>query len=97
MSEKSIVNSQSYWDNRFSSGSWDQWDGEIQSEFFARIAVSAMPNWLVKKMMQNDWTLIDYGCAEGAGTSFLAKKFPSLSITGMDFSENAITIAKEKT
>ena len=95
MAERIIINSQSYWEERFSSGSWEENEGEKQSEFFARIAVSALPDWLIKKMKQNNWTMIDYGCAKGAGTSFFAKEFPSLIVTGIDFSESAVEAAKE--
>ena len=45
--------------------------------------------------MQHSWELFDYGCAEGSGTCYLAKKLPSCKVTGVDFSEEAIKIAKE--
>ena len=39
---------------------------------------------------ENTLSFIDYGCAEGAGTAYIASRFPSLQIRGVDFSEAAI-------
>ena len=88
-------NSLEYWNERFSSGSWDHWQGEKQSQFFARVAVEALPERIRRMLEENAWTLIDYGCAEGAGTAFIASQFPALNVTGVDFSEEAIRKAEK--
>lgn len=41
-------------------------------------------------------TLLDAGCGEGFGVDFIARRHPSLSITGVDLSEAAIAYAQEK-
>ena len=40
------VNSKEYWDERFVSGDWDHYDGDLQSAFFSQIALDAFPAWL---------------------------------------------------
>ncbi len=90
------VNSKEYWDGRFSIGDWDKYDGELQSAFFSEIALKAFPDWMHKELNQNNWTVIDYGCAEGMGTAVLARHFPKCCFIGIDFSTAAVAIAKEK-
>ena len=90
----SSINSNMYWSERFRSGDWEEKGGELQSAFFASLAVSAFPGWLTDAMQQTVWTVADHGCAEGAGTALLARRFPKCSFTGMDFSASAIERAQ---
>ena len=91
-----VVNTKAYWNDRFVSGSWDERSGREQSAFFAKVAIESFPAWFFNRLQQNEWTFIDYGCAEGSGTSYIAMSFPSLKVTGMDFSEEAVSRAKER-
>lgn len=90
------INSKRYWDERISTGDWEKNDGEKQSLFFAMIAVSAFPNWFVERVKNEKLDIVDYGCAEGAGTAYLAETFPQSMVTGVDFSEKAIETAQKK-
>ncbi|EKZ95729.1 putative glycosyl transferase [Cupriavidus sp. HMR-1] len=91
MSNSEPINSQEYWDERFSSD-WEENSGKEQSRFFAQVAVKAMPAWLVQKVRWDKLSVCDWGCAQGDGTETLAQLvFPD--ITGIDFSRNAIDIA----
>ena len=45
---------------------------------------------------RNAFHFVDYGCALGDGTAFLAHRFPFCSVTGIDFSDAAIQEASEK-
>ena len=91
-----IVNTPEYWDERFSGGSWDTYDGESQSAFFAELAIGALPGWMKELLQKNTWTVTDLGCAEGAGTAAIARHFPNCRITGVDFSAAAVNTAREK-
>jgi len=88
-------NSLQYWEERFSSGSWDAYDGEAQSEFFARLALTALPGWMKELLQKNAWSVTDLGCAEGGGTAALARHFPNCRFTGVDFSAAALDAARK--
>lgn len=90
------TNSKEYWEQRFSNGDWEKYDGDLQSAFFSQLFVREMPRWLRDDLNQNSWKLADYGCAEGGGTAVLGREFPACSVTGYDFSETAISNAKAK-
>ena len=89
------INSNTYWNHRFSSGDWNDKGGEQQSVFFARIALESFPEWLNQLLAENSWEFIDYGCAEGSGTAYISRHFPSCSFVGVDFSESAVAAAEK--
>lgn len=88
------TNSKEYWEQRFSDGDWEKYDGDKQSAFFSQLFVQEMPQWLREDLSGNKWNLADYGCAEGGGTAVLGGEFPACSVTGYDFSEAAIVKAR---
>ncbi len=90
------INSTQYWNCRFQSGDWEQYDGDKQSVFFYTLACTAMSEPLRTDLERNAFHFVDYGCALGDGTAFLAHRFPSCSVTGIDFSDAAIQEASEK-
>lgn len=79
------INSKQYWNCRFQSGDWEQYDGDKQSVFFYTLACTAMSEPLRTDLERNAFHFVDYGCALGDGTAFLAHRFPSCSVTGIDF------------
>lgn len=91
----SEVNSRSYWNTRFSTD-WAQLGGGVQSEFFARTAIQALPEWLQSDIRNGNLSILDFGCAEGQGTAVLKQAFPSCDVRGCDFSEAAIAIASSR-
>ena len=88
------VNEQAYWNDRFSTGDWEDHGGDEQSAYFSSLALQYMPEWLKKRLNEEELTVRDYGCARGSGTALLAKNFPTSQFTGIDFSEDAIKYAK---
>lgn len=88
------INSREYWEQRFRND-WDASGGEAQSRFFARLALGAMPAWFLARLREADFSLCDWGCAEGAGTEFLAEEI-GIPVTGIDFSEEAIRLARHR-
>ena len=86
------VNSQEYWDGRFQSD-WDAHEGRAQSRFFGHVALDLMPEWLRRSIRVEQWTICDWGCAEGDGTQVLAEGLGS-AVEGVDFSQSAIEKAR---
>ncbi|WP_293749554.1 glycosyltransferase [Limnohabitans sp. Rim8] len=95
MTNTDEINTQRYWDGRFNED-WEQFDGPAQSRFFSTIALQNIPDWLLNEAKGNKLTIADWGCAQGDGTSVWADYVASIQITGIDFSEAAIQIAKKR-
>lgn len=89
-----MINSKDYWEERFGSGSWDEFDGDKQTEFFTHIALEHLPNWVVEDIDINNYKILDAGCAKGDGTNILKQRFVRSNVIGVDFSESAINNAK---
>lgn len=84
----SEMNSKDYWDGRFKDD-WEENHGRRQSRFFSGIALRAFPEWL-KMEMNAGAEVLDWGCALGDGTEYLAQALPGAQISGCDFSNEAI-------
>lgn len=89
-------NTKEYWNNRFASGDWEKNAGTEQTAYFAHVACSMLPEFVKRDMLENTWSVIDVGCAEGEATAFLAKQFPNCCFTGQDISEEAVQRAAKK-
>lgn len=87
------INSQEYWNGRFDKD-WESNLGKEQSRFFANVALDNMPPWLRSMANQQDWTVCDWGCAQGDGTDVLASHFARERVTGIDFAESAVEKAR---
>lgn len=90
------INTQEYWNKRFETGNWKLNGGQEQSEFFYKIAIDLLPDWLVREIMSKSYSICDIGCAEGDGTALLYDNFFNSEIYGIDFSEEGIELAKSK-
>ncbi|MBN3782839.1 glycosyltransferase [Burkholderia sp. Ac-20345] len=94
MNDQEKINSNPYWDHRFETD-WEGAGGREQSRFFARVAIEAMPQWLVHEVRRNKLSVCDWGCAQGDGTAALAQML-SWDVTGVDFSGPAIDRARQQ-
>ncbi len=93
--ENNKVNSQEYWNDRFSTGDWQKNKGQEQTRYFYSLLAKLLPDWFKTNIRQNQYSIIDFGCAEGQGIPLLAAELGS-HMKGIDFSEHAIDYAKEK-
>lgn len=91
-----MINSKEYWNDRFKTNDWANLGGKDQTNFFYKLAINNMPNWLIDEIETNNFSIIDIGCATGEGTDLLKRKFNRSEVTGIDFSFSAIEKAKEK-
>ncbi len=89
------INSEEYWENRFSTGDWEEKQGREQSLFFYNVAAQNFPDWFKEDVKKNKLSFCDLGCAEGEGVSLLGDLFEDSSITGCDISEEALKKAKK--
>ena len=88
------INSKEYWNNRFDTD-WNEFSGDKQTEFFAKLMCDQLPVELVKEIRFKEYSVCDMGCAEGDAIPVLTKTL-NVSVDGMDFSESAIEKAKQK-
>lgn len=88
-----LINSKDYWDNRFEEN-WKENMGRQQTEFFAKLMIDLMPEWLVRDIRKYEYTICDMGCALGDGVDTLSK-FLGVNLDGADFSEVAIQSARK--
>lgn len=89
------INSKSYWNNRFSKD-WDKFSGPQQTLSFTKLFLKEIPMEMVSEIKEKKYTICDLGCAEGEGTQLLHEFFPESKITGIDFSQIAISKAQAK-
>lgn len=89
-----VVNSERYWDQRFSTD-WEGADGPGQSRYFAAIAQALLPEWLLEASKNQGLKWCDWGCAMGDGTWQLSQFLAGIEFTGVDFSTVAIEAARK--
>ena len=83
MTDKDIINSDTYWNTRFTED-WEAYEGPEQSRFFARIAIEHLPRWLIEQLKWQPLTLADWGCAQGDGTDVWASHIGGHQVVGVD-------------
>jgi len=88
------VNSREWWENSFKNH-WEASSGKEQTEFFCRLALEHLPKWTIDDIQENRLSICDAGCAEGQGTHMLASFFTNSEVVGIDFSDEAISKARE--
>lgn len=88
-----VMNSQEYWNARFSSEDWQKYGGNEQTKYFAGILMEMLPEWLIHEINENGYSICDIGCAEGEALSVYRQTFPRSCLYGEDFSESAVAAA----
>ena len=83
------LNTKSYWNNRFSSGDWEQKKGRLQTRQFA---ISQIQYLKISKDFRG--TILDFGCGLGDAIPIYKKRFPNAKLIGIDISEEAIKKCK---
>ena len=81
----SIMNSEEYWNSRFSKNDWEKNDGRGQTEYFARMLCENLPEWLSQEIIDNNYSICDLGCAEGDSLPVLRSTFEKNPLYGEDF------------
>lgn len=85
------INSRQYWDARFASGNWQQNGGNTQTSQFAQAQVKRL-------MLAENFSgsIVDFGCGEGDALPVFHRSWPQAGLTGVDFSEAAIQVARAR-
>lgn len=89
-----MINSDKYWDEMFSDDEQNKKRAK-QTEFFVNLAINNLPQWVTEDIRDNALSICDAGCAEGIGTKILNEQFDSCRVLGVDFSEQAVNIARK--
>lgn len=97
MSKKNI-NTIEYWDKRFESingkTDWELCNGNKQSKNFMQSMINNLPTKNLNELKTAN--ILDFGCALGDGANYLYQRFKKATVTGYDFSKNAINICLKK-
>jgi len=83
------INTKQYWDDRFSSGNWEEKRGRNQTEGFAKSQIKQLR---IKKYFSG--TILDFGCGLGDAFPIYKKAYPKAKFIGIDISEAAIAKCK---
>lgn len=84
------INTQSHWDDRFSSGDWGN-PGGAQTRGFAESQIK-----FIDLPLDFKGTICDFGCGTGDALPVYKEKWPRAQLVGVDFSKSAIEICKRK-
>lgn len=85
------MNTQEYWENRFSTSDWAKRGGNTQSVRHAQRYIGLLD---ISEDFQG--TICDFGCAEGDAIPVYAARFPRAKLIGIDFSTTAIKKARKR-
>ena len=94
MDDFSPINSRSFWDAKFRDA-WDANSGPRYTRAYATAFFRFLPQWL-RSRLDNPCSVCDWGCAEGDAVDFLQDRLSSASVTGVDFSPEAIQKAQKR-
>ncbi len=88
------INSLDYWNERFEKD-WDSKGGRNQTSYFTNLALENLPHEFLDFLRkQKDFSILDWGCAEGDGVNLLSHRLPEVTLQGLDYSATAIEKAK---
>ena len=85
------INSEEWWDEEFRTKWIYGIDGRLQTAYYASLFLTSVDNTILE-IIQNADSMLDYGCALGEATNIL--NTINHNVTGYDFSEEAINLAK---
>jgi SAM-dependent methyltransferase len=85
------INSQPYWDRRFSSGDWEKKNGRSQTRSFAR---GLLPHLRLKRNFNG--SILDFGCGLGDAIPIYRSHFPRARLLGLDISPSGVIECRRK-
>ena len=85
------INTQEYWEQRFSSGDWEANRGRWQTASFAR---GHLPYLGIPRNFAG--VMLDFGCGLGDAMPIYRESFPKARLMGVDISPRAIELCQQK-
>ena len=85
------INTRAYWENRFSTGDWEEKHGRSQTARFAEAIVTR-----IKVPNSFSGTILDFGCGLGDATPVYRSAFPKAHLIGVDISPAAVVKCREQ-
>ena len=98
MSHSSIshpINLKSWWEE-YHSKYWDARHGSSQTAHFMERLLEGLSPAEWEFLKGGDLEVLDWGCAFGEGVVCLARAFSGCSVAGLDYSEQAIEVARSR-
>lgn len=84
------INTQEYWEKRFSSGDWEEKNGRLQTADFA------LGQARLFEIDRNfEGTILDFGCGLGDAIPVYKDHFPKAKFIGVDISSSAIDLCRK--
>jgi glycosyltransferase involved in cell wall biosynthesis/2-polyprenyl-3-methyl-5-hydroxy-6-metoxy-1,4-benzoquinol methylase len=87
------VNSQAWWEE-YHSKHWDANHGTAQTAHFMERLLDSLPSGVARYLRKGKLEVLDWGCAFGEGVVRLAGAFPRCSVSGLDYSQHAVDVAR---
>lgn len=86
------MNSEAWWNDYFREH-WDQNNGRQQTHHFMLRLLEQLDAPEIHLLTQSGTTVLDWGCAYGQGTDLISRAFGAATVSGLDFSQEAIDTA----
>lgn len=88
------VNSKAFWDTKFQE-QWEQNNGPRYTRSYADVFLRLLPDW-IRAAFAKGGSICDWGCAQGDAVDLIQDRMPTASVTGVDFSDEAIRKANNR-
>lgn len=89
-----MINNKDYWNKWFKSSDGDSHKGCKPVSY--QILLENIPGWLKEEIFEDKMTIGDLGCGMGGGTYMLKQQFKDSQVLGVDFSDYAVEMARNK-
>ena len=89
------INSKSWWEE-YHSKYWDANHGSSQTAHFMERLLEGLSPAELAFLKSGNLDILDWGCAFGEGVVCLARAFSGCSVAGLDYSEQAIEVARSR-
>jgi glycosyltransferase involved in cell wall biosynthesis/2-polyprenyl-3-methyl-5-hydroxy-6-metoxy-1,4-benzoquinol methylase len=89
------VNSKSWWED-YHANLWDANEGSAQTAHFMERLIGGLAPEDVRFLGGHPLEILDWGCAFGEGVKRLAEAFRRCRVAGLDFSQHAVEVARQR-
>ena len=84
-----------WWNREFEHNWCVGTDGRQQTYYFAELILDNLPAEVKEYLRTPGIKILDWGCALGQAVNLFQTTYPKAKVTGLDFAETAISMARE--